>query len=95
MTADHGVVEAGQTHFLNEPPISDLFLVPPTRDMRATCFFSKYGQQARLKEGLENNLQGFRAMRSVDLIEKDAFGPVKNLDRLQATVGTFTALSHK
>ncbi len=93
ITADHGVVETGQTHFLNEPPISDLFLVPPTGDMRSTYFFPKYGQQEPLRETLENSLHGFRVMRSADLIEKGAFGPVKNLDRLQTTVGTFTALS--
>ena len=93
MTADHGVVETGQTHFLNEPPISNLFLVPPSGDMRSTYFFPKYGQQEPLREALENRLQGFRVMRSADLIEKGAFGPVKNLDRLQTTVGTFAALS--
>ncbi len=94
ITADHGVVETGQTHFLNQPPVSNLFLVPPTGDMRSTYFFPKYGQQEPLREALENSLQGFRVMRSADLIEKGAFGPVKNLDRLQTTVGTFTALSH-
>ncbi len=93
VTADHGVVETGQTHFLNEPPISTLFLVPPTGDMLSTYFFPKYGQQEPLREALENSLKGFRVMRSADLIEKGAFGPVKNLDRLQTTVGTFTALS--
>ena len=93
ITADHGVVEIGQTHFLNKPPISNLFLVPPTGDMRSTYFFPKYGQQEPLREALENSFQGFHIMRSADLIEKGAFGPVKNLDRLQTTVGIFTALS--
>ena len=93
VTADHGVVETEQTHFLNKPLISDLFLVPPTGDMRSTYFFPKYGQREPLLEALENSLLGFRVMRSADLIEKGAFGPVKNLDRLQTTVGTYTALS--
>ena len=94
ITADHGVVETGQTYFLNELPISNLFLIPPTGDMRSTYFFPKYGQHEPLREALENSLQGFHVMRSEDLIEKGAFGPIKNLDRLQTTVGTFTALSH-
>jgi predicted AlkP superfamily pyrophosphatase or phosphodiesterase len=82
ITADHGVVETGQTRFLNEPPISNLFLIPPTGDMRSTYFFPKYGQQEPLREALENSLHGFSLIRSADLIEKGAFGPVKNLDRL-------------
>jgi hypothetical protein len=93
LTADHGVVETLQTHYLNEARITDHFLVPPTGDMRAAYFFPKYGQEAQLKEALENSLQGFHLMRSADLIKTGAFGPPKNVDRLQTIVGTFTALS--
>lgn len=93
VTADHGVVETLKTHFLNDPYISNHFLVPPTGDMRSTYFFPKYGQQEQLREALEGRLEGFRVIRSMDLIEKNAFGPVKNLDHLQTVVGTITALS--
>jgi hypothetical protein len=94
VTADHGVVEVLHTNSLNDPRVSNHFLVPPTGDMRSTYFFPKYGQQEALREALENSLRGFRVMRSEDLIEKGAFGPVKNLDRLQTVVGALTALSY-
>ena len=94
VTADHGVVEVLHTNSLNDQRVSNHFLVPPTGDMRSTYFFPKYGQQEALREALENSLRGFRVMRSEDLIEKGAFGPVKNLDRLQTVVGALTALSY-
>jgi len=94
VTSDHGMVETLQTRFLNDSAISSHFLIPPTGDMRATYFFPKYGQEEKLKEFLDNSLQGFTTMRSIDLIQKGAFGPVKNLERLQTIVGAITALSH-
>ena len=93
VTADHGVVETFQTFLLNDRRISDYFLVPPTGDMRSTYFFPKYGQKEHLREALDSSLQGFRVVRSLDLIEKGAFGQVKNLDHLQTIVGELTALS--
>jgi Type I phosphodiesterase / nucleotide pyrophosphatase len=94
ITADHGMVETLQARFLNDPSISRHFLVPPTGDMRATYFFPKYGQEEKLKEILDNSLQGFSVVNSSHLIENGAFGPVKNLERLQTIVGAVTALSH-
>jgi len=93
LTADHGVVDVLQTYFLNDPKVSDHFLLPPTGDMRSTYFFPKYGRKEQLRGALENTLQGFRVVESMDLIERGAFGPVKNLDHLQTIVGELTALS--
>ncbi len=93
VTADHGVVEASQSHFLNDQRIVDHFLFPPTGDMRAAYFFPKYGQEGKLKEILEGSLQGFSIIPSTDLIELGAFGRVKDQNRLQTVVGTLTALS--
>lgn len=93
VTADHGVVETLQTHFLDDPEIRERFLLPPTGDMRATYFFPKYNQEQELRKALENNLQGFFIANSLDLVEKRAFGPTENLDRLKTVVGSLTALS--
>jgi hypothetical protein len=93
VTADHGVVDAMQAHFLNDQRIVDNFLFPPTGDMRAAYFFPKYGQEEKLKETLEGNLQGFSIIPSKDLIELGAFGRVKDQNRLQTVVGALTALS--
>jgi predicted AlkP superfamily pyrophosphatase or phosphodiesterase len=94
VTADHGAEEVLRTRYLNAPEFSSHFLVPPTGDMRASYFFPRYGQEDKLRGLLESNLQGFSVMRSADLIEKGAFGPVRNLDRLQTVVGALAALSH-
>jgi predicted AlkP superfamily pyrophosphatase or phosphodiesterase len=92
-TADHGVEEALQAHFLDDPEIRDRFLLPPTGDMRATYFFPKYSQEQELRKALENNLQGFHIINSLDLVEKGAFGPPENPDWLKTVVGSVTALS--
>ncbi len=92
-TADHGVEETLQAHFLDDPEIRNRFLLPPTGDMRATYFFPKYNQEQELKTALENNLQGFYIANSSDLVEKGAFGPPENLDWLKTVVGSLTALS--
>jgi predicted AlkP superfamily pyrophosphatase or phosphodiesterase len=93
VTADHGVVKSLQTYMLNEPQISNYYLIPPTGDLRAAFFFPKYGQEEKLKEALERNIQGFTIMPSKELIEKEAFGPVVKRDWLQTRVGTIAALS--
>ena len=69
ITADHGAEEVLRTRYLNEPEFSSHFLVPPTGDMRASYFFPRYGQEDKLGELLESNLQGFSVMRSADLIK--------------------------
>jgi hypothetical protein len=92
-TADHGVEETLQAHFLDDPEIRDRFLLPPTGDMRATYFFPKYNQEQDLRKALENNIQGFHIVNSLDLVEKGAFGPPDNLDWLKTVVGSLTALS--
>lgn len=93
ITADHGVVETLQTYFLNDTQLSRYYLIPPTGDLRAAFFFPKYGQKGKLKEALEKNLQDFLILPSKELIEKGAFGPIKNFEWLQTTTGTLATLS--
>jgi hypothetical protein len=94
VTADHGVVETMQSRFLNDPKITEHFLVPPTGDMRATYFFPKCGHEENLRDALEADLQGFSIVRSSELVAKGVFGgSSKLMDRLQTIVGTFCALS--
>ena len=92
-TADHGVEETLQAHFLDDPAIRNRFLLPPTGDMRATYFFPRYNQEQELRRALENNLQGFQIINSLELIEKGAFGPPENREWLKTAVGSLTALS--
>jgi hypothetical protein len=94
VTADHGVVETLQTNFLNDPGVTDRFLIPPTGDMRATYFFPKYGQENKLKETLSHVLQGFNIVSSKDLVDKGAFGAVNSSNRLHTLTGALTALSY-
>ncbi len=85
--------ETSRGYFIKDFPEITTLLIPPTGDSRATFLFPKYGKSEKLKRAFEETIEGFEVVLSRSLMEKEAFGPVKDPDKLQTAIGDLTALS--
>ena len=94
VTADHGVAQTDQTYFVKDLETSKHLLLPITGDSRSVFFFPKYHHEEQLESILAKDAQGFKFIRSSDLLENGAFGHPGYVDSIAPVVGTYTGLSN-